>query len=73
MINVAALMKYEEGTLSFRDTVKLFSGLIKSGDVWKLQGHYGRTATFLMENGFIDTDGQIDWPLVEVTEEEAGV
>jgi hypothetical protein len=33
--------------------------LIRNGDCWQLQGFYGRTASRLIDNGIISTDGQI--------------
>lgn len=56
---VGMMMNYEQGDLSDEDTLNLFSDLIKSGLVWKLQGHYGRTAKALMDQGYIDKTGKI--------------
>ena len=36
-----------------------WSFLIKTGHCWKLQGWYGRTATYLIENGIISQTGKI--------------
>lgn len=49
---VDRMMAYEAGELGFDDAVALFQELIDSGDVWKLQGHYGRWATTLIERGY---------------------
>ena len=53
------IIKYEEGELSEDDTVDLFASLIESGMVWKLQGHYGRTAKDLIDDGWIDGCGKV--------------
>ena len=53
------IMEYEEGELSTKDTLELFSELIKTGMAWKLQGHYGRTAKALIDRGYLDKDGKI--------------
>ena len=45
------MISYECGTLCDTEAIKLFQELIDSGLVWKLQGHYGRTATHLVEAG----------------------
>jgi hypothetical protein len=33
--------------------------MVKSGIVWKLQGSYGRTATALIEQGYINKAGKV--------------
>ena len=53
------IMAFEDGTLSINDTLELFSSLIASGEVWQLQGFYGRTAMSLIESGYIDKQGKI--------------
>lgn len=45
------VMAYESGQLSDEDTIAGFQVLIDNGVVWKLQGHYGRTANLLIEGG----------------------
>lgn len=56
---VDQIISYESGELSDMETIELFANLIKSGMVWSLQGHYGRTATALIEAGYIDRTGNI--------------
>ena len=46
------IIAYEQGDLSEEDTIALFQSLIDSGVVWRLQGHYGRTARRLIEAGY---------------------
>jgi hypothetical protein len=53
------LIAYENGELNSHDTLELFSELIRSGQAWKLQGHYGRMAHHLIENRYIAPDGVI--------------
>ena len=48
------IIDYEQGTLSEEDTIDLFQNLVDSGDAWTLQGHYGRTARYLLDNGYIE-------------------
>jgi hypothetical protein len=55
------IIRYENGELDDNGTLELFSELIKSGQCWSLQGHYGRTAKHLIDNGFINLEGEIDW------------
>lgn len=57
--NMQVLFDYEDGKLDEIQSLLLFSELIKSGLVWQLQGHYGRTAKALIEGGFLEFDGTI--------------
>ena len=56
---VDLLIKYEDYGLDDREFLELFSYLIKTGDCWTLQGHYGRTANELIEGQYIDEQGNI--------------
>jgi len=53
------IIAYETGELPAEDTLKFFARLIKSGLAWKLQGHYGRIANTLIEEGYITKKGKI--------------
>ena len=46
------MMEYEEEGLDEEQTIELFQSLIDTGMVWELQGHYGRTAMYLIDNGY---------------------
>jgi hypothetical protein len=61
------IIAYEVGDLNENGILELFSELIKSGMAWTLQGHYGRTASSLIEAGYIAKDGEL---LREFQEEE---
>ena len=58
------IIDYESGQLDDYSVLELFSHLIKNGMAWSLQGHYGRTATSLIENDYIYKDGAINWDLI---------
>ncbi len=45
------IIAYEEGELEEQEMIELFQTLINNGMAWTLQGHYGRTATQLIEAG----------------------
>lgn len=55
------IIEYESDEMSDENAVKLFSELVKSGMVWTLQGHYGRTAKALMDSGVLDENGKINY------------
>lgn len=62
---VSQIIAFESGELEAPEVLELFADLIKSGQAWSLQGHYGRTAKSLIDNGFISADGIIDWEAFE--------
>ena len=55
--NINRIIDYESGLLDEEETLELFTDLIKTGLAWKLQGHYGRTASSLIRSGVIDMEG----------------
>lgn len=56
---VGYIMAYESGELRGQEVLKLFSYLIKSGQAWSLQGHYGRMASNLIDRGYLSNKGSI--------------
>ena len=48
---VDMIIKYEQGLLDDIDAIALFQELIDNGMAWTLQGHYGRMAKFLLDQG----------------------
>jgi len=59
MPDFTKLMAFENGELDTEETVELFSDLVKTGLAWQLQGFYGRTAKDMIENGYLDSEGNI--------------
>jgi|TARA_R110000796_G_scaffold149487_1_gene266298 hypothetical protein len=47
------LAAYECGKMTEEETIVLFQEMLDTGVVWDLQGHYGRTAGYLLDLGVI--------------------
>ncbi len=53
------IMQYEAGEMiDDNEIIALFQELVNSGMAWKLQGHYGRQAKALIDQGYIVTGGK---------------
>ena len=59
------IISYECGELDSKGILELFSELIKTGQAWSLQGHYGRTAKALIDKELINTQGVINWEVYQ--------
>ncbi len=47
------IVRYETGSMDTTDEIiSFFQRIIDTGLVWNLQGHYGRTAKALIEQGY---------------------
>lgn len=49
--DVDTLVAYEQGELDDEQIIEFFQQGIDAGWVWQFQGHYGRTAANLIEEG----------------------
>jgi len=56
---VDKIIAFESGELDGDGVLDLFAELIASGQVWVLQGSYGRTARDLIEGGWISPEGEV--------------
>ena len=54
---VEKIIQYENGDMSMDEIVSFFQELIDSGLCWRLQGHYGRMARNLIEDGVCNEPG----------------
>lgn len=52
IVPVDDIIDYESGEMSEGDMINMFQKLINNGMAWTLQGHYGRTATMLIDAGY---------------------
>jgi hypothetical protein len=64
-ICISTLIDYENGELSDSETIKLFSHLIKTEMIWRLQGSYAPKGKALRDAGFLLGDGSINYALCE--------
>ena len=55
-VDINDLIAFEEGSLDETRAIDMFQKLTDSGQVWQLQGFYGRTAIQLIESGHIKAD-----------------
>jgi hypothetical protein len=60
------IIAYEQGELNDQEIVCLFADLVRSGMAWSLQGSYGRTATALIKEGWIDREGNVTLAVLEL-------
>lgn len=56
---ISEIIAYENGSLSNYDTIHLFSRLITTGMIDRLQGHYGRQAQVLIDAGYLTASGSV--------------
>lgn len=50
---ISAIIRYESDGMTEDETIELFQHLVDTGMAWQLQGHYGRTAQALIEQGLV--------------------
>lgn len=67
---VDLIIRYESGESSNKETLELFSKLVKSGQAWKLQGSYGRTAKDMIENELLSVRGELTSKAKQLLKEE---
>ena len=49
---VNQIIRYENGEMNRQEIISFFQVLINNGMAWSFQGHYGRTAMALIEEGY---------------------
>ena len=62
MIGTATTLEdyaYEAGTSDVLGTLEMFAGLIRTDQVWTLEGTHKRAAAALIEGGYITPTGEI--------------
>lgn len=53
------IIAYEAGGMSAEEQIDFFADLVRTSVAWELQGSYGRMATTLIHNGYIDQQGNV--------------
>lgn len=56
---VMETIAFESGELNDADIINLFAKIVSNGLAWQFQGSYGRTAKFLIDEGYIDAKGNV--------------
>ena len=51
--SLSKILAYESGEMSDDEMIEFFQELVDNGAAWTLQGHYGRTAAALIEQGLV--------------------
>jgi hypothetical protein len=59
MDEVDFIITFENGEATDKEIVDGFANLVKSGMAWSLQGTYGRIAKALIEQGYINKQGEV--------------
>lgn len=59
------IIEFESGGLNDAEVVELFAELIRNGMAWSLQGHYGRTASSMIEMNLISKQGVINYDVLD--------
>lgn len=59
------IIEFELGGLNDAEVVELFAELIRNGMAWSLQGHYGRTASSMIEMNLISKQGVINYDVLD--------
>lgn len=52
---IDTLIRYESEGLEDEELIEFFQYLVDTGMAWSLQGHYGRTASALIDAGYVTT------------------
>lgn len=55
------VVQYETEPQDLDWVIQFFADLIATGLAWQLQGHYGREAKAIIDEGIINTKGEINW------------
>jgi hypothetical protein len=58
MVDIDKIIAFESGELDTDEVLDLFSELVSDGTVWSLQGSYGRTASALIDAGYLTPEGE---------------
>jgi hypothetical protein len=62
---VAYIEEFGDLETTFERNIECWAVLIKTKQCWSLQGTYGRTAKDILDSGFINEEGYINWEEIE--------
>ena len=50
---IDGINRYENGQMDEEEQVEFFQHLVSTGTAWHLQGHYARTAHWMIQEGLV--------------------
>ena len=59
-LTALSVNSFECGDMTEEEEIVFFQGLVNTGLAWSLQGHYGRMAESLIEEGLVTAGGLTD-------------
>ena len=57
---ISLIHAYENGETDLQQEIFLYAELVRTGKAWTLQGHYGRTANHLINEGYLLENGDLN-------------
>ena len=57
-MDVDKIIRYESGEMTEEEIISFFQEMVDTGQAWQFQGHYGRMAAHLIEQGLINLENK---------------
>lgn len=58
-LNFIMRLEGEDHTLTSENIIDGVAAMIKDGTIWQLQGSYGRMGVAMIEQGYVDQEGNV--------------